>query len=138
MRAPRAGTLSVALDRHSVELSRTGRRRRGDATTAELDFSATIRSAGAAQRVTATASRARPIAHDSRWSPLQRARERLPVGLGCVGKGLHAPQPHAALLEPAAQKTRNAIRKRPVAGSRTEKGRSSTSNEPAVGQADGR
>lgn len=65
VRAPRAGTLSVALDRRSVELSRTGRRRRDDATTADLDFSATIRSGGADQERVVVA-RAQEAVHRAR------------------------------------------------------------------------
>jgi hypothetical protein len=56
VRAPRAGTIALVLDRHTVTLSKTGKRREGDATTTDLNFDATIRTAGARQHVDATAT----------------------------------------------------------------------------------
>ena len=56
VRAPREGTLAFVLDRHAVELSKAGERRQGDATTADLDFNALIRSDFAQQHVAATAT----------------------------------------------------------------------------------
>ena len=56
VRAPREVTLALVLDRHAIELSKAGKRRRGDDATTDLDFNATIRSAGAQQHVAATAT----------------------------------------------------------------------------------
>ncbi len=78
------------------------------------------------------------VADYARRSALQGAQEGLPVGLGGVGNASTRQSFGRPASKPAAQKTLKAIRKRPVAGSRTEKGRSSSKSDPAVGQAIGR
>jgi hypothetical protein len=78
------------------------------------------------------------VAHNPRRRAGKRAEERLPVGLRLACEHLQAPQLRPPALIAHRREDPNAIRVRPVSGSRTRNGRWSSSNDPLVGQARGR